>query len=71
MSCALSKQGASRSTRAGVLGPLVRFASAGPQTLRIQTREDGLSIDQVVLSPARYLDAAPGAAKNDATIVTP
>jgi glucose/arabinose dehydrogenase/PKD repeat protein len=54
---------------AGVLGPLIYFATSGPQTLRIQTREDGLSIDQIVLSPSTYLSAAPGAAKNDTTIV--
>src|SRR4029079_6906558 len=35
----------------GVLGPLVYFANSGTHTLRIQVREDGLSIDQVVLSP--------------------
>jgi endonuclease/exonuclease/phosphatase family metal-dependent hydrolase len=55
----------------GVLGPLVYFAQTGPQTLRIQQREDGISIDQVVLSPAHYLTVAPGATMNDATIVVP
>jgi hypothetical protein len=54
---------------AGVLGPLIYFATSGPQTVRIQTREDGLSIDQIVLSPGTYLSSAPGAAKNDTTIV--
>src|SRR3990170_2615251 len=53
----------------GVLGPLVYFAQTGPQTLRIQQREDGISIDQVVLSPAQYLSVAPGATTNDATVV--
>jgi endonuclease/exonuclease/phosphatase family metal-dependent hydrolase len=53
----------------GVLGPLVYFAQSGPQTVRIQQREDGISIDQVVLSPAQYLTAAPGATRNDATLV--
>jgi phosphatidylserine/phosphatidylglycerophosphate/cardiolipin synthase-like enzyme len=52
-----------------VLGPLVYFASTGPQTIRFQTREDGLSIDQVVLSPETFLTARPGAAKNDTTIL--
>jgi hypothetical protein len=51
----------------GVLGPLVYFNTTGPQTIRIQTREDGLSIDQIVLSPATYLTASPGPNKNDAT----
>jgi hypothetical protein len=53
----------------GVLGPLIEFAAAGPQRLRIQTREDGFSIDQIVLSPSQYLSSAPGALKNDTVIV--
>jgi len=53
----------------GVMGPLIRFGQSGPQRLRIQTREDGLAIDQIVLSPGRYLDSSPGALKNDDTIV--
>lgn len=53
----------------GVIGPLIYFATTGPQKVRIQQREDGLSIDQLVLSPATYLDAAPGATKNDTTII--
>ena len=48
-------------------GPLLRFAAAGRQTIRIQTREDGLRIDQIVLSSATYLNRSPGAAKNDNT----
>ena len=53
----------------GVLGPALRFATGGVQTIRIQAREDGVSIDQVVLSPATYLTRAPGALKNDTTIL--
>jgi hypothetical protein len=53
----------------GVYGPLIYFAQTGPQTVRIQTREDGLSIDQVVLSPTQYLSTRPGAAKGDTTIL--
>ena len=53
----------------GALGPLVYFATDGNQTLRIQTREDGLSLDQIVLSAERYLTAAPGKTRNDNTIV--
>ena len=53
----------------GVLGPPIVFQTSGPQRLRIQSREDGLSIDQVVLSPERYLTNAPGAIKNDSTIL--
>ena len=54
---------------ANVLGPLVYFAVSGPQTIRIQTREDGLAIDQIVFSAARYLQAAPGSLTNDATVL--
>jgi hypothetical protein len=54
---------------AGVLGPLVYFATSGPQRMRVQVREDGLGIDQIVLSPQRYLQLAPGALKNDGTIL--
>lgn len=35
----------------GVEGPLVYFASTGLQRIRVQTREDGLSIDHISLSP--------------------
>lgn len=54
---------------AGVLGPLVYFTTTGPQKLRIQTREDGFSIDQIVLSPAAYRTVGPGPNKNDTTIL--
>jgi endonuclease/exonuclease/phosphatase family metal-dependent hydrolase len=54
---------------AGVLGPLVYFAQPGPQTIRIQQREDGISIDQIVLSPLNHLTLAPGSTKDDQTLV--
>jgi endonuclease/exonuclease/phosphatase family metal-dependent hydrolase len=54
----------------GILGPLVYFQSTGTQTIRIQTREDGLSIDQIVLSPAQYLLSAPGSLMNDGVILS-
>jgi hypothetical protein len=38
-------------------------------TIRIQTREDGLAIDQIVLSPSAYLSVSPGALVNDTTIL--
>src|SRR5215813_10030966 len=53
----------------GVMGPLIYFGSNGTHTLRIQVREDGLSIDQIVLSPQLYLTTAPGALKDDSTIL--
>ena len=51
-----------------VLGPTIVFATSGLQTLRIQPREDGLSIDQIVLSPSTYTTNAPGGLKNDAAV---
>ena len=48
---------------------MVTFAAGGTHTLRIQTREDGVRIDQIVLSPSKYLNAAPGPVTNDSTIV--
>ncbi len=53
----------------GVMGDNIYFAAGGTHTLRVQVREDGLSIDQIVLSPATYLNASPGALKNDTTIL--
>jgi hypothetical protein len=53
----------------GVMGPLVYFSTSGTQRMRIQTREDGLRIDQIVLSPTTYLNAAPGPAKNATNIL--
>ena len=47
----------------------VAFAAGGTHTLRVQTREDGVSIDQIVLSPVTYLATAPGSPTNDGTIV--
>ena len=43
---------------------------SGTQTLRIQVREDGVQLDQIVLSPGKYLNAAPGGVSNDSTIVS-
>ena len=40
----------------GDLGPSIYFAASGPQTIRMQIREDGLSVDQIVLSNERYRD---------------
>ena len=54
---------------AGVLGPEIYFAATGLQTIRVQRREDGIRIDQVLLSPARWLTEPPGPLKDDATIL--
>jgi hypothetical protein len=53
----------------GVLGPLIYFEKSGPQTLRVQGREDGIYIDQIVLSAEKYLTNPPGAPRADATIL--
>jgi len=53
----------------GVMGPLVYFSNTGPQTIRVQVREDGMLIDQMVLSPLSFLSSSPGALTNDTTIL--
>jgi endonuclease/exonuclease/phosphatase family metal-dependent hydrolase len=53
----------------GVLGPDIYFAVDGPQTLRVQMRQDGVSIDQVVLSSGAYFSTPPGPTKDDHTIL--
>jgi hypothetical protein len=50
-------------------GTTLRFPQGGPQTLRVQAREDGVSIDQIVLSSEKYKTSRPGTAKNDTTIL--
>ena len=52
-----------------VLGPAIYFAAGGRQVLRVQSREDGAIVDQIVLSPSKFMSAAPGALKNDTTIL--
>jgi hypothetical protein len=51
------------------LGDPIYFATSGPHTLRIQQREDGPRLDQIVLSPDTYFTVAPGPQKNDTTIL--
>ena len=66
--CGLSEWGWNDNLFSG-LGPLVYFSTTGPQTIRIQLREDGLSLDQVVLSPVTYVTLSPGWTKNDSVIL--
>ena len=47
----------------------VQFPSTGSRSIRVQTREDGIDIDQIVLSSSTYLHSAPGSTTYDATIV--
>ena len=49
-------------------GTPVIFATTGWHTIRIQQREDGIAIDQIVLSSSKWVSTAPGGNKNDATI---
>jgi hypothetical protein len=65
-SCGLSGWGWADNVIGGT-GATIYFASSGTHTIRIQRREDGVSIDQIVLSRSRYLTSPPGYAKNDAT----
>jgi hypothetical protein len=53
------------------VGPHLYFSSTGAQRIRVQVREDGVSIDQIVLSPSTYLNSPPGILKNDTTILAP
>src|SRR6185295_11502708 len=53
----------------GALAQPFYFAASGTQRIRVQQREDGISIDQIVLSSAKYVSSAPGATKNDTTIL--
>jgi endonuclease/exonuclease/phosphatase family metal-dependent hydrolase len=50
-------------------GKAIYFHTTGTHTLRVQVREDGLSIDQIVLSPQTFLSNAPGKAVTDATVL--
>jgi hypothetical protein len=53
----------------GSLGPNIQFATSGPHTLRVQQREDGPIVDQIVISPDTYLTSSPGARRDDTTIL--
>ncbi|HEX4926058.1 MAG TPA: endonuclease/exonuclease/phosphatase family protein [Bdellovibrionales bacterium] len=50
---------------------LIYFRTSGSQVLRVQAREDGVAIDQIVISAVTYRSAAPGAAVNDTRILAP
>ena len=47
----------------------VWFATSGTQTIRIQIREDGVAVDQIILSPTQFVDTAPGPPTGDTRIV--
>ena len=47
----------------------ITLATGGNHTVRVQVREDGVHVDQIVLTPVSAAMASPGALKNDATII--
>lgn len=49
--------------------PAVVFGSAAAQTMRVQTREDGVAIDQIVVSASTWVSSPPGQPLLDSTIV--
>jgi PKD repeat protein len=50
-------------------GTNVHFQSTGTHTIRVQLRESGFTIDQIVLSPQSYLTAAPGSRTGNSTVL--
>jgi endonuclease/exonuclease/phosphatase family metal-dependent hydrolase len=52
-------------------GAAIIFKTTGPQTIRVQRREDGVAIDQIVLSPdaGSFLNTRPGGSHNDTRII--
>lgn len=68
--CGLAGWGWQDNGSGDVLGPQIYFSTSGDHTIRVQTREDGFSVDQIVLSPSAYLTQSPGALKNDETLLT-
>lgn len=50
-------------------GTNIHFKSTGTHTIRVQVRETGFEIDQIVLSPQTYLTAAPGSRVSNNTIL--
>ncbi|MDQ3486239.1 MAG: right-handed parallel beta-helix repeat-containing protein [Acidobacteriota bacterium] len=55
----------------GTLAAPMYFATSGPQTLRIQQREDGIMWDQIVISASTYRSTSPGTTRYDSMIVSP
>jgi phosphatidylserine/phosphatidylglycerophosphate/cardiolipin synthase-like enzyme len=47
----------------------IYFETDGEHTIRVQRREDGISIDQIVLSRDAFLTTSPGFTKNDGTLL--
>jgi hypothetical protein len=49
----------------GSLATPIHFAADGTHVIRVQQREDGAIIDQVVISPDAYLNTSPGQPRDD------
>lgn len=47
----------------------IKFSASGTHTIRVQTREDGVEVDQIVLSPVTYMSSAPGQPTGDSVIL--
>jgi endonuclease/exonuclease/phosphatase family metal-dependent hydrolase len=69
--CGVSGWGWNDNYYGSATGTLIYFKTTGTQKIRVQNREDGISIDQIVLSPVLYRTGSPGAKKNDTTILDP
>jgi PKD repeat protein len=50
-------------------GANLHFQTTGTHTIRVQLRESGFEIDQIILSPQTYLTAAPGSRTSNSTIL--
>ena len=50
-------------------GANIHFKTTGTHTIRVQLRESGFEIDQIVLSPQTYLTAAPGSRTSSTTVL--
>ena len=51
----------------GVAGASIFFDITGTHTVRVQQREDGAIVDEIVLSPDTYFSSPPGPRDNDTT----
>jgi hypothetical protein len=53
----------------GTFAAPIYFATSATQPIRVTRREDGMIIEQIVLSAAKDLGVSPGQLKNDTMIV--
>jgi arylsulfatase A-like enzyme len=65
--CGLSGWGWVDQVRAELAPPM--YFEGGKQRMRIQMREDGTELDQILLSPSDYFFGPPGETKDDSTIL--